>query len=100
MVSQLSDALERVACIRESARRGDWQSAADVTALLPHEPAAASRDELDEYLRSLQEAVTVAKASRAHAAASLSRLQAVAKFNRARLGFPSDRQNSDDSADF
>jgi hypothetical protein len=100
MVSQLSDALERVALIRESARRGDWQSAADLTAHLPREAAAASRDELGEYLRCLQEAVTVAKASRAHAASSLVRLQAVARFNRARLGYASDRQNSDDPADF
>jgi hypothetical protein len=100
MVSQLSDALERVALIRESARRGDWQSAADLTALLPREAARASCDELGEYLQRLQEAVAVARASRAHAAASLLRLQAVGKFNRARLGFPSERQNPDDPADF
>jgi hypothetical protein len=100
MVSQLSDALERVGFIRESVRRGDWRSAADLTALLPRETAAASRDELGEYLRCLQEALTVARASRAHAAASLQRLQAVARFNNARLGFASDRQNSDDPADF
>jgi hypothetical protein len=100
MASQLSDALERVALIRESANRGDWQGATDLTALLPREPVAASREELGEYLRCLQEAVTVAKASRAHAASSLLRLQAVARFNRARLEFPSDRQNSDDPADF
>jgi hypothetical protein len=100
MVSQLSDALERLALIRESAHRGDWQSAADLTALLPREAAAANGEELAEYLRRLQEAVTVAKASRAHASASLLRLQAVAKFNCARLGFPSGRQNSDDPAAF
>jgi hypothetical protein len=100
MASQLSDALDCVACITESARRGDWRSAADLTALLPRETAAASRDELGEYLHCLKEAVTVAKASRAHAAASLVRLQAVARFNRARLDYPSDRQNSDDPADF
>jgi hypothetical protein len=93
MVSQLFDALERVDLIRESARRGDWQSAADLAAKLPREAATASPDELGEYLRRLREAVTVAKVSRAHAAASLVRLQAVARFNR-------DRQNSDDPADF
>jgi hypothetical protein len=100
MVLQLSDALDRVARISESARRGEWQSAADLTALLPPEAPAASRDELHEYLRSLQEALTVAKVSRAHASASLQRLQAVARFNNARQGFVSHRQNSDDSADF
>jgi hypothetical protein len=99
MASQLSDALDCVACITESARRGDWRSAADLTALLPRETAAASRDELGEYLHCLKEAVTVAKASRARAS-SLLRLQAVARFNRARLDYPSDRQNSDDPADF
>ncbi len=100
MVSQLSDTIGRVACIRESALHGDWQSAADLTALLPAEAPAASREELHQYLRSLKEALTAAKVSRAHAAASLQRLQAVASFNNARLGFASHRQNSDDSADF
>ncbi len=100
MASQLSDAIDRVARIRESARRGDWQSAADLTALLPAQAPAASRDGLHEYLRSLQEALMVAKASRSRAAASLQRLQAVANFNNARLGFASHRQNYDDPADF
>lgn len=99
MVSQLSDTIARVACIKASALRGDWQSAADLTALLPPEALAGSREELHEYLRSLKEVLTIAKVSRAHAAASLQRLQAVASFNNARLGFASHRQNSDDPAD-
>ena len=44
----------------------------------------SNREDLGEYLRHLKEALIVAKVSRAHAAASLVRLNAAAQFNIAR----------------
>jgi hypothetical protein len=80
-----SDLLGTVACLRESARRGDWNSAAELAGTLPRQKLPDGPEKLGEYLRTLKEALTVARASRAHAAASLVRLTAAAKFNRARL---------------
>jgi len=100
MASQLSDAIDRVAWLKESARRGDWISAAGLAALLPRQMPPPSREELDEYLRHLKDALTVAKASRAHAASSLVRLQAAARFNHACRDFAPGRQDFGDLADF
>ena len=98
MDSQLSNALEIVARLRESARRGDWTSAADIATTLPRQTLPNTGDEMGEYLRHLKEALTVARVSRAHAAASLVRLKAAARFNHARSDFGSERQNFGDSA--
>jgi hypothetical protein len=73
-----------VACLRESARRGDWDSVASLTASLPHQTLPADPEDLGEYLHALKEALSVAKHSRAHAAASRARLNAAARFNLAR----------------
>lgn len=99
-VSQLFEILDCVASIKESARRGDWRSAPQLTAILPRALPPASREELGEYLDHLKDALAVAKASRAHAAASQVRLNAAARFNRSRSDFSSGRQNFGDSADF
>jgi hypothetical protein len=100
MASPLSNTLDCVASIvasiRESARRGDWRSAAQFTAILPRELPPASHEELGEYLRHLKEALTVARASRAHAAASRVRLNAAARFNHLRGEFSPERQNFGD----
>jgi hypothetical protein len=73
-----------VACLSESARRGDWDSVVSLTAALPQQTREVDLEELGAYLRVLQEALSAAKDSRAHAAASLVRLNAAARFNRAR----------------
>jgi hypothetical protein len=98
MDSQLSNALEIVARLRESARRGDWTSAADIATTLPRQTLPDNGGEVGEYLRHLKETLTVAKASRAHAAASLFRLKAAAKFNYSRYDLASERQNFGDPA--
>ena len=72
------------ACLRESARRGDWESFAALTDSLPHQTLPATPEKLGEYLQALKEALSVAKDSRAQAAASLVRLNAAARFNRGR----------------
>jgi hypothetical protein len=73
-----------VACLRESARRGDWNGVASLTAALPRQTREVNPKELGEYLHVLKEALSVAKDSRAHAAASLVRLNAAARFNHGR----------------
>jgi hypothetical protein len=100
MDSQLSNALEIVSRLRESARRGDWKGAADIATTLPRQTLPDKEDEVGEYLRDLKEALTVARVSRAHAAASLVRLKAAARFNHAHCDLPSERQNFGDTADF
>jgi hypothetical protein len=78
MASKLSDLLESVASLEESAQRGDWNSAGRLAALLPQQPLPANGEELGEYLRCLSHALIAAKASRAHSAASLARINAAA----------------------
>jgi hypothetical protein len=73
-----------IARLRESARRGDWDSVASLTHLLLQQTREVNPEELGEYLQALKEALSVAKDSRAHAAGSLSRLNAAARFNHAR----------------
>lgn len=82
MASQLSDLLDLVGCLQESARRGDWKSAGEFAAILRQQEPPAGQQELGEYLRHLKEALIVAKVSRAHAAASLVRVNAAAHFNK------------------
>jgi hypothetical protein len=84
MDSQLSNALEIVGRLRESARRGDWKNAADIATTLPQQSLPDSADGVGEYLRNLKDTLTIARVSRAHTAASLVRLKAAARFNHAR----------------
>jgi hypothetical protein len=107
MASPLSDILHLVDCLRESARRGDWKSAGELAAILPRQDLPDSRDELGEYLTCLRQALIVARVSRAHAAASLARinntavrLNAAARFNQTRLDGAPPRQEFGESAEF
>jgi len=107
MASPLSNILDLVACLQESARRGDWKNVGELTATLPRQTLPASREELGEYLRSLKQALIVAKASRANTAASLAgcntaaaRLHAAARFNKTRLDIAPPRQEFGESAEF
>jgi hypothetical protein len=106
MASALSDILHLLDCLRESARRGDWKSAGELVALLPRQEPPDSREELGEYLRCLRQALIVARVSRAHAAASLARintavvrLNAAARFNKTRLDIAPARQEFGESAE-
>jgi hypothetical protein len=100
MASPHSNLFDLVACLQESARRGDWKNAAELTAILPRQTLPASREELGEYLRCLKQALIAAKVSRAHSAASLTRLNAVARFNNTRLDGAQPRQEFGESAEF
>ncbi len=93
MASKLSDLLEIVASLEQSAQRGDWPGAGRLAALLPQQPLPANCEELGEYLRCLRQALITAKVSRANFAASLARvnaaarrLNAAARFNNIRSG--------------
>jgi hypothetical protein len=99
MDSPRFDIFDTVARLRESARRGDWDGAASLTASLPQQAREVDPAELGEYLHALKEALLVAKGSRAHAAASLGRLNAAARFNRARIDPDWPRQNFGEAAD-
>jgi hypothetical protein len=106
MPSQLPNILGIVACLQESARRGDWQTAGAMAAILPLQTLPANGEELGEYLRCLKEALITAKVSRAHSAASLAafnaaafRLNAAARFNDTRAGFAALRQEFGEMAD-
>jgi hypothetical protein len=107
MASQHSDLVDLVDCLQESARRGDWKSAGELAAILPQQTLPGNPEELGEYLRCLKQALIVAKASRAHSAASLARcnaaavrLNAAAHFNKMRLDFTPPRQEFGESAEF
>ena len=107
MASRLSDILDLVASLRESARRGDWKSAGELALILRQQTPPADREELGQYLLHLKEALVAAKASRAHTAASLAnfntaavRLNAAATFNRTHTDFSPPRQEFGEAADF
>jgi hypothetical protein len=100
MASQLSDVRDLVACLQESARRGDWKGAGELAAMLPQQALPGGYSELDEYLRRLKEALIVAKISRAHSAATLVRLNAAARFNNTRADFSPSRQKFGEAAVF
>jgi hypothetical protein len=106
MAFKLSELLETVASLQESARFGDWKSACRLAALLPQQDLPTSREELGEYLRCLKQALIAAKVSRAHSAASLARvnsaagrLNAAAHFNNIRSGPARPRQEFGEAAD-
>jgi hypothetical protein len=107
MVLPLSNILDLVAALRESASRGDWQGAADLAAVLRQQTPPSGREDLGEYLLQLKEALMAAKASRAHAAVSLAkfntaavRLNAAASFNKTGATFGPSRQEFGEPADF
>jgi Ser/Thr protein kinase RdoA (MazF antagonist) len=81
MVSQLSEALDIVACLRECARGGDWETTAELTNALPRTPLAADAEEIGEYLGRLKEALKDVRVARTRAATSLVRVSAAARFN-------------------
>lgn len=74
-----------VANLQECARRGDWQSAHDASLLLRKQNLPANQRDLGNYLGRLRQALIVAKTSRAQTAATLSRVNAAAQFNRSRI---------------
>jgi hypothetical protein len=84
MDSQLSDALEHLEALEDSIHRNDWASVSRLAALLPREFLAPPRDDIGEYLTALRRTLSMAKVSRAHAVASLARIQAAARFNERR----------------
>jgi hypothetical protein len=90
---QLRKAFDIIARFQESARCGHWTSAGRIMAELKREAVPADPNELAEYLRRLQHALGIARASRSTAIATLHRIQAVAKFNRARGESSRERQN-------
>jgi hypothetical protein len=100
MASHPSDLFALVSQLRESARRGDWRNAFDLaTTLRDHTPPANVIAD-GEYLAQLRDALMVAKASRAQAAATLVRLNAAAGFNRVRAADAPARQKFAESPDF
>ena len=89
MASQHSDLFAIIGNLQECARRGDWKNALEAATALRDRTPPARAAETGEYLARLREALIVAKASRAHLAASLVRVNAAARFGRARAGvFP------------
>jgi hypothetical protein len=107
MVSQLSDpgggaspVFTLLGSLQKCARGGDWQGAQDLAEILPVQKLPATIEGLRDYLRCLQETLILARASRAHTAASLVRLNAAAGFHRAAVGHPSRRQEFGESAEF
>jgi hypothetical protein len=99
MDSQLSEPLDLICRLEESARRGDWATAGNIAASLRGEAVPPTREGLAEYLRCLKKALIAAKTSRAHAAASLVRLNAAARFNGTRMNFAASRQDPGEVAD-
>ncbi len=87
MDSQLSDRFALVAELRESARRGDWNNALELALELRDLTPPASAVESSEYLDRLRQALVAAKTSRAHASATLVRINAAARFSRSRQEF-------------
>jgi hypothetical protein len=87
MVLQPSDAqttaLRLIAGLQESARRGDWAAAGRFSTQLAGSPAPVDPEEIAEYLQRLQHALAITRASRSAAAATLSRIRAIAKFGSA-----------------
>lgn len=82
-----------VADLQESARRGDWKSARETTVLLRKQNLPTGERDLGDYLSRLREALLVARTSRSHTAATLSRVNAAAEFNRTRIHLLPPRQN-------
>ena len=85
MASQHSEVFAIVGSLQEYARRGDWESAFEAATALRDSTPPANAAEAGAYLGRLQEALVAARASRAHLAATLIRLNAAARFNRTRV---------------
>jgi hypothetical protein len=100
MASKLSDLLDIVASLEDSARRGDWPGAGRLASLLPRQSLPANGEALGEYLRCLKQALIAARVSRAWSAASLVRLNAAARFNKIRLDTSPARQEFGEAPDF
>ena len=100
MAFPLSETLDHVASLRESARRGDWDSTGTLAAALPQFTSGLDPADLGACLDALKGALIVARASRAHAAASLARLTAAAGFNHTRAEYALPRQEFGEAADF
>ena len=88
MASRLSDSLRIIESLREAARLGDWESAGNWAGLLRSQPPPDNKEQLGELLQHLREALIVARASRALTVASLTRLNAAARFNDAPADLP------------
>jgi hypothetical protein len=88
-----------LACLRESARRGDWRNALSLAEKLSEMAPPTEPRELGEHLCRLRETVIVARASRADSAATLVRLRAAARFTRSALDSRPRRQNPGDTPD-
>jgi len=85
--------IELLAAVEESARRGDWRTAGDLVGKLGQVPVPTGRAELGLYLECLQKAIVAARSSRAHAIASLRRVNAAAGFCRTRVIAAAERQD-------
>ena len=83
MDSQHSELFAIVGTLQECARRGDWKNAFEAASALRDRTPPANTAETGQYLDRLRDALVVAKASRTHLAATLVRLNAVARFSRA-----------------
>jgi hypothetical protein len=97
MASPPSDTLDIIAALRESAQRGDWDTASQLVTILSGRTPPHSKEEIREYLRHLNDALIAARASRARDCASLSRLKAAAKFNDTVASLLPARQNFGDA---
>jgi hypothetical protein len=87
MASRLSDTFRIIANLREAARRGDWENAGELARTLAQQAPPGSKEELGQLLDQLKETLVVARVSRAHSVATLTRLKAAARFNNARTDF-------------
>ena len=98
MAFRHSDSLRIIESLRESARLGDWECAGNWAALLRSQPPPDNEEQLGELLQHLREALIAARASRARSVASLTRLNAAARFNDARADPSRTRQNFNETA--
>ena len=96
MDSPRFETFDTLARLREFARSGDWKNADALAATLRQNAAPSDPVALGEYLRLHKETLIVAKAWRAHANASLVRLNAAAQFHGAGRDSPGARHNFGD----
>jgi hypothetical protein len=81
MDCQRFEGIDLLMRFRESARRGDWMSAAEFADALSSGIPPADREQLGIYLGRMREALMVAKASRADLSVALARINAAAGFS-------------------
>ncbi|MDP9054947.1 MAG: hypothetical protein M3N93_11705 [Acidobacteriota bacterium] len=82
MVSRLFDPLPAIADLQAAIRGGDWHKADEIARELGRQTPPANAGDLGRLLQQLKETLLLARASREHSAASLTRLSAAARFNR------------------